>query len=331
MSRRPSILIIGAGLSGLVLAQALKAHAEITVMEKARGVGGRMSTRYADPFFFDHGAQFFTAKTAEFQSFLRPFLKEEIVQQWQPRIVTMERGMPVVEEAWEMPHYVAQPGMNALCKMLAEDVTLYKAHHITSLKTGDDRRWRVTLKDQEHWPKSYDWVLCTAPPPQAVALLGQDFGGYQALKSVRMEGCFSVMIGLEALHNLPWQAARVKDSPIGWMAMNHTKPERPGMGTSILLQSSMDWAEHHMEDNPDQLLAMLLDEFTALTGIDVSAASYATLHRWRYAGVGKPLGKPYLLDVSRRLAACGDWCLEGRVEAAFTSATKLAAALKEQE
>lgn len=38
------IAIIGAGLSGLVLARQLASNADITVFEKARGVGGRMST-----------------------------------------------------------------------------------------------------------------------------------------------------------------------------------------------------------------------------------------------------------------------------------------------
>ncbi len=65
---KKKIAIIGAGISGLILAQRLKDHADIVVYEKARGVGGRMSTRYADPFYFDHGTQFFTARTDAFQN-----------------------------------------------------------------------------------------------------------------------------------------------------------------------------------------------------------------------------------------------------------------------
>jgi len=36
----------------------------------------------------------------------------------------------------------------------------------------------------------------------------------------------------------------------------------------------------------------------------------------------------YLLDAQTRLAACGDWAIEGRVEGAFTSAERLANALE---
>lgn len=50
------IAVIGAGLSGLSFAHLLQDYAEIILFEKARGVGGRMSTRRAEPYCFDHGA-----------------------------------------------------------------------------------------------------------------------------------------------------------------------------------------------------------------------------------------------------------------------------------
>ena len=66
------IAIIGTGISGLTCAHYLKELADITLFEKARGVGGRISTRRADPFCFDHGAQYFTAQSKEFKTFIKP-------------------------------------------------------------------------------------------------------------------------------------------------------------------------------------------------------------------------------------------------------------------
>jgi predicted NAD/FAD-binding protein len=40
------IAILGAGVSGLTVANNLKNHAEITIFEKARSVGGRMSMHH---------------------------------------------------------------------------------------------------------------------------------------------------------------------------------------------------------------------------------------------------------------------------------------------
>ena len=76
------IAIIGAGISGLTLAQNLKHHADVVVYEKARGVGGRMSTRHVDPFYFDHGTHTFTARTKAFQAFLKPYRENGTIAEW---------------------------------------------------------------------------------------------------------------------------------------------------------------------------------------------------------------------------------------------------------
>jgi renalase len=51
-----NIAIIGGGISGLTVANILRDYANVTIFEKARGVGGRMSTRRTEHFNFDHGA-----------------------------------------------------------------------------------------------------------------------------------------------------------------------------------------------------------------------------------------------------------------------------------
>jgi predicted NAD/FAD-dependent oxidoreductase len=51
------------------------------------------------------------------------------------------------------------------------------------------------------------------------------------------------------------------------------------------------------------------------------------LHRWRYANVGNEESELTLVDDKNRLAACGDWCSEGRVEAAYLSARRIVSKL----
>ncbi|MBT5019158.1 MAG: FAD-dependent oxidoreductase, partial [Planctomicrobium sp.] len=63
------VAVIGAGISGLACAQALNEQGEkVTVYDKGRGAGGRMSTRRtAERFEFDHGCQYFSATEDRFQ------------------------------------------------------------------------------------------------------------------------------------------------------------------------------------------------------------------------------------------------------------------------
>ena len=315
------IAIIGAGLSGLTLATRLATEHEIIVFEKARGPGGRMSTRRADPYAFDHGAQYFTAETEAFQRFLKPFLSNGTVAEWNTAI-ELKQGARLSGKT----RYVGVPGMNALCKALAAPLQLQTGIHIERFELEHDT-WTVIARDgQQYGP--FDWVISTSPATQTRVLLPATFDGVSTLDDVKMSGCFALMLGFEIELDLRWTAMKAANSPIGWIAVNSRKPGRH-TSTSLLIQSSNDWAESHLEDEPDDVTASLLKAASELTEIDLETASHKVLHRWRYAATPEPLGQPYLIDTDLRLAACGDWCLGSKVEAAFTSANALANAIQD--
>ena len=61
METKSDVLIVGAGLAGLLAANALQAAGQtVRVVEKARGVGGRLATWRLGPGRGDYGAQFFS-------------------------------------------------------------------------------------------------------------------------------------------------------------------------------------------------------------------------------------------------------------------------------
>ena len=102
------IAIIGAGLSGLTLGQKLSKKADVFVFEKGRGVGGRMATRYADPFVFDHGAPYWTVTTQEFKNFLAP-LMGSVVAKWSGNIITLDNSNPIANNISRSSYFVATP------------------------------------------------------------------------------------------------------------------------------------------------------------------------------------------------------------------------------
>ena len=118
------IAVLGGGLSGLTLAKELGGFFDVTVFEKSSGVGGRLATRTAYPFEFDHGAQFFTARTDAFKEFLSPFADRGLVASWHPKIISLEAGEKSFKREWFEPHYIAQPKMTSLAKSLADDIEI---------------------------------------------------------------------------------------------------------------------------------------------------------------------------------------------------------------
>ncbi|MCV3272046.1 NAD(P)/FAD-dependent oxidoreductase [Roseobacter sinensis] len=325
MGGKARIAIIGAGLTGLTLAKALEDIAEVTVFEKSRGLGGRMSTRRAAPFAFDHGAQYFSAKGQDFSEFLAPYLASGVVQPWAPRRVVLPMGAGAPPE-WSAPRYVAVPAMTALAKALSEGLTIARAAHVERIARSE-AGWQLTCRDGiAHGP--FDWVISTAPAFQTAALMPEVFAGQAALAAARMQGCYSLMLGFATPCSLDWDAAWVREGPLAWIAVDTSKPGRAGP-QSIVAQASNDWADVNLERDQAEVQAALQDAFSAVTGCNPEAADCVSLHRWRYANVSVPSGAPFLLDAPNGLAAAGDWCGAGKVEAAFESGSALAAAVQE--
>ena len=321
-----SIAIIGAGLSGMVLATRLSPKAEVTVFEKSRGYGGRMSTRRMDDFQFDHGAQYFTAHGAGFQGFLDTLLEAGHVAKWSPRLATLTGNGSAQPLEWNAQRYVATPGMNSICKAMAEGQNIVPQTEVGSI-SQEGNKW--ALQDAAGTPLGpFDWVISTAPADQSARLMPEAFVEGPALAAVQMQGCYALMVGLAEPQTLDWDAATVKGAPLGWIAVNATKPGR-GTAQTFVCQSTNDWAEDNLERDQAEVQQILLDSFEAVTGIRVVEPAYLGLHRWRYAAVSKPASAPFLLDAGSRLAACGDWCGAGKIEAAFDSASALVDALVE--
>ncbi len=318
------IAIIGAGISGLTLARELSAKAEVTVFEKARGVGGRMSTRYADPYYFDHGTQFFTARNKKFQAFLAPYIAKKRVQEWSGKLVTLAEGKPETKRLWFEPHYVATPNMNSLCKELAEGCTVKSGVEVAPLGEKHADGWHVQSKEGEALGV-FDVVISTAPPVQTVKLFAGHVAEDAPIAKASLLGCYTLMLGFNRPWDKQWIGAKVQDSPLEWIAVNSTKPERNPAITCLVVHSRNDWAEAHIDDNMTEAQAYLVNQVERVTGIDCSKADYAACHRWRYALVQEVEEAPPYYNAALGLAAVSDWGAASRIESCWVRAMQLAA------
>ncbi len=322
------IAIIGAGLSALTAAHLLKNHAEITLFEKAHGVGGRMSTRRTKSYLFDHGAQYFTARTKPFQDFIQPLINEGIIERWNARYVKFNDNQIVDRINWidEEPRFVGVPSMNNVAKYLANNLDIHLNTCIVSLEYKE--KWQLINQEGIEY-RDFDWVISTAPSPQATELLPRSFEYYDDIQTIKMQACFSLMLGYEQSFQLEFEAAHITNSDLSWIAANSHKPCRTECFT-LMVHSSERYAEAHIEDDLEKVMEHLIAETSRITGHDVSIADYKTIHKWRYANnTNRKENTPILLDQVNQLAVCGDWCLGGRVEGAFTSAYNLVNAMKE--
>lgn len=312
------IAVIGAGLSGLVVARYCQQQHDVRVFEKSRGVGGRMATRRADPYQFDHGAQFFKVRTPAFRAFLQPLIEAGVVAPWHGRFVELTGAHMGPTRVWadDPSHYVGVPGMNALGKYLAKGLRVLTQTQIVSAAYEDG--WYLCDQTQHrHGP--FDWVVTTAPAPQSLALLPKDFCHHAALSAIEMLPCFSLMLGYTDMLPLSFEAALVKEADISWISVNSSKPGRSQHPT-LLVHATNRWAAAHFDEDREAIAAHLLAVLHQVTSGCLPEAQHTALHGWRYANMAKSRGPRSYVDHHLRWAACGDWCVQGRVEAAFLSA-----------
>jgi len=322
----PAVAIVGAGISGLICARTLADHGcEVTLFEKSRGVGGRMATRRADgDLQFDHGAQYFTARDPRFARYVDSWASDALVARWNGRVRTLRSGvMDFTREDAE--RFVAVPGMNAICRHLAEGLPLRLQTRVASLERTA-ASWH--LRDDEGAALGqFDAVAISAPSPQAAALLAPVPLLARRAERAEMAGCWAALLAFQRPIELACDGAFVDDSPLAWIARNSSKRDRNRSPECWTLHASTEWTREHIDDPPEATLPALIDAFWQATGVTPSEPAYATAHRWRFALPVNPLVEPCLFDPDTLLGACGDWCGGPRVEGAFLSGAALAGCL----
>jgi len=317
---KTSIAIIGAGIAGITLARAISPAADVTIFEKSRGIGGRIANRRREGFAFDHGAQYFTARSPAFKATSQQAVSEGYAAIWPKAVHTLNADGLVADTRPPEPRYIGVPGMSALANGLAEGLDIRKEVTVAAIVDAD-AGWALSDNEGQDLGR-FDLVVSTAPAPQTIRLMPEAFTGHAALKTVQMSGCFTLMIGIDGLLDRGFEAARIEDPVLSWIAVEASKPGRSDK-TALTIHSRNDWAEANLERDRGEVQADMLQSLKRLLGLDLSTAVWIDLHRWRYANVEKPAGQPFLLDEALGLGACGDWCLGNRVEAAAESATAL--------
>ncbi|EKF60863.1 hypothetical protein QWE_03693 [Agrobacterium albertimagni AOL15] len=317
---KTSIAIIGAGIAGITLARNLSAHADVTIFEKSRGLGGRMANRRREGFSFDHGAQYFTARSPAFKAAAEQAVAQGHASIWPKAVHALKADGLVTDTRPTEPRYIGLPGMSGFANGLAEGLDIRKEATVARLAASRDD-WVLTDNEDKDLGR-FDLVISTAPAPQTIRLMPEAFSAHAALKAVEMSGCFTLMIGLDAPLAPGFEAARIEDHVLSWIAVEASKPGRSEK-TALTIHSRNDWAEANLERDRGEVQAEMLESLKRLLGRDFSTAAWLDLHRWRYANVEKPAGQPFLFDPALGLGACGDWCLGNRVEAAAESATAL--------
>jgi renalase len=264
------VVIIGAGLSGLMAARSLRdSGVDVTVLDKGRGVGGRLATRRIGEARFDHGAQFFTVRTDEFRSHVDAWLAAGIVREWC-------RGFG---ENDGHPRYVGTEGMTSIAKHLADGLDVRTGELAFTLR-HDHGRWQVQTDDgADH---GADRVILTAPLPQSFSFLmniGVDMP--ESLRGTDYDRTLALLVALDSNdHNVPAPGGvQNPDADFQFIADNMAKGISPV--PALTFHFSPGFSASHFDDDLDAIHDEMMR--LALPWIGNARVTDSQPKKWRFA------------------------------------------------
>lgn len=316
----PRVAVLGAGMAGMVCARTLSDHGfPVTVFDKGRGPGGRMSTRLVKPDTdefraFDHGAQFFVARDPTFRRFVSSWAQDGVVALWSGRNGSWKDGQITLRDR-PTERFVGTPSMSSVVSHLARGLDVrFDARVVRAAQ--EKNIWTVQVDGEAALKGPFDVVLHGVPAPQLSELATSELL-LRPAKEARYRPTWSLLVSTS--DDTDWDTLKVEHEAVAWIACNHRKPGRTG-GASYVLQSTAAWSTTHLEHEHEHVVAHLLPIFEQITGL----GGQAHAHRWRYSLVDMPAGEPCFWDPECREGACGDWAIGARVEDAFLSGVALA-------
>lgn len=260
-------LIIGAGMCGLSLARFLAAKGEsVLLLEKSKGLGGRVATRRTPLALFDHGAQFYKMRSTESVPWNQRWEQKNLVRDW------------FIADDF---HYRISPnGMTGLAKDLAEDLPV-KKEKTAALIRFDEEQGELNLLCREGDIFNAKHVHLTCPLPQALDILDSSAFSFEPkLRDIHYAKALVALVVMDG--PLDFDYIEAPSDPI--FSISHQGRKHGQAASALTLVASPEWSEEHWErDDALDLMVGHLESILGTQAAQPARAIFRQLKKWRYA------------------------------------------------
>ena len=270
------VAVIGAGMAGLKVASELQQQGQaVKVFEKARGTGGRMSskrfnTQLGLQLSFDLGCASFTAHSSEFRQQVMEWCDLGKAEYWL--------------DAEDGEQFVAVPRNSAITRHMSGSVDCCFATRITRIqKDGVWHLYEQADNGKERLLALARTLVITAPPQQATDLL--PVGVFSSLFSEVIVSPQWVM--MVHVSNLPADAQSRYLKPSSAIEVISTETDKPGRDTQVvgdilMVQASAEWSAQRLELKAQQVFYELKQELEQVLSGSLEVQDFY-IHRWLYS------------------------------------------------
>lgn len=315
------VLVVGAGISGLLCAEQLKrAGRSVALLDKGRVAGGRMSTRVLGNVRWDHGAQFFTVRDARLQSHVDQWLAARVIREW-------FRHSHVDTNAGGYPRYCGDRGMVTLAQYLSSNLEVFSSKTVTSIVRDVDCWYAETSAGERFCGRE---LVITVPLPQALLLLettGLDWslGKSELFADLSYDKGMATMVRLRRSTDLQKPGyLKVSDSPVLTCVVdNEQKGISPDCPT-VTLHATAEFAAEQWDAADAERGQQMIDAAASYLNMEVEDFH---CHRWGFTEPREPVVERFFRNPSLGLTLAGDAFGGPRVEGSALSGIEAAAAM----
>lgn len=305
------MVVVGAGIAGVACAGRLRAAGmSVTVLERARAVGGRMASRRLHGRRVDLGAAYFTVADPGFAELVERWRAAELARPWTSELAVLDgdtRDRAPGPTRWAAPN-----GLRGLVQELA-----------TGLDVRTDHRVRQVGPGPQVDGEPADAVVLAMPDPQALRLVHPSSPAAAVLADRAWRPVIAVAAGWPERQWDPLTAAFVNNHPV--LSLIADDGDRRGDGASVLVAHTTSELAREHDADPDGVVDPVLAALRELLGVR-TPPEWTYAHRWRYAAPEAGRGAEFHLGPDG-IALAGDGWGRSRVEAAWLSGDRLGAAL----
>ena len=323
------VAIIGAGLSGVTCGRQLQAAGlRVCLLDKSRGLGGRMATRRVsghaeNDLRVDHGLRYWQPQSDGLKALTEELVAAEVLKPWDASFYEIRQVGVTTPEVESETRYVADAGMSAIAKYLTKAFTpgenLLTNHRAMRLRYQEDG-WQIECEGGEIVRAKQ--CAIAIPAPQAAELLQntdapEDLSeAISHLNAVAYIPCITVIAGYHSrysnqmgeLDSKGWAVTDFVGTSTDWIALDSSK-RADASSPVIVIHSKVNFAQQYIDSGDLQPAASVLLRANARKFADwMAQPNWFQIHRWRYAYVETSYPAS-VLSASETLACGGDWCV----------------------